>query len=185
MRTIKKKTKKSRMSHRAVTFFDSGFHCAESVLMSAKEKLGVRSSAIPRVATGFGAGIGRKGSVCGALTGAIMGIGLAYGRQHPSQDREKAYALARKTFDRFKARFGSPYCMELIGVDLSTVAGREKYHKLHLHTEQCGKLVAACADMLEQALAGGKTGSRTKARTTVRKQARRPRKPKTGRKAGR
>jgi C_GCAxxG_C_C family probable redox protein len=163
--------KKSRMSHRAVTLFDSHYHCAESVLMSAKERLGVRSSAIPRVATGFGAGIGRRGSLCGALTGAIMGIGLAYGRQRPSQDREKAYALARRTFDRFKARFGSPYCVELIGVDLSTVAGRKKYQKLNLHTVRCARLVAAGAGMVEQALAGKGRGSRPKAGIKARSNA--------------
>jgi len=151
-RAVRKVNRKSGMSQRAVVFFDSGFHCAESVLMSAKEALGVRSPALPRIATGFGAGVGRKGSLCGALTGAVMGIGLAYGRQHPGQDREKAYALARKTFDRFKAKFGSPYCMDLIKVDLDTKAGMDKYHRLNMHTEKCGKYVAACAQMLEKEL---------------------------------
>ncbi len=149
----KRGARQDRMSRRAVALFDSGFHCAESVVTSAKERLGVRSSAVPRVATGFGAGIGRKGSLCGALTGAIMGIGLAYGRQKPGQDREKAYALARKTFDKFKARFGSPYCMDLIKVDLNTKAGMDKFHRLNLRSLKCNEYVAACADMLEKELA--------------------------------
>jgi C_GCAxxG_C_C family probable redox protein len=170
----KKAGRKSGMSARALTFFDSGFHCAESVLMSAKEGLGVRSSALPRIATGFGAGVGRKGSLCGALTGAIMGIGLAYGRQKPGQDREKAYALARKAFDRFRARFGSPYCMELIEVDLNTKAGMDKYHRLNLHAEKCGKYVAACAGMLEEELARRKRKAAPRVKVT-RKAARRRR----------
>jgi C_GCAxxG_C_C family probable redox protein len=157
MRTTGKKarggSREDRMSRRAVALFDSGFHCAESVLTSAKERLGVRSSVVPSVATGFGAGIGRKGSLCGALTGAIMGIGLACGRQKPGQDREKAYALARKTYDRFKARFGSPYCMELIKVDLNTKAGMDKFHRLNIRALKCNKYVGACADMLERELA--------------------------------
>jgi C_GCAxxG_C_C family probable redox protein len=148
--------------------FNSGFNCAESVLTSAKERLGVRSSMVPRVATGFGAGVGRKGSLCGALTGAVMAIGLAYGRQKQSQDREKAYALARRTFDRFKARFGSPYCMELIKVDLDTKAGMDKFHRLNLHSLKCDKYVAACADMLEKDLRRAK---RKPARKGVRKPA--------------
>ena len=143
----------SAMSRTAGVFFDSGFHCAESVLMSAKGALGVRSSALPRIATGFGAGVGRKGSLCGALTGAIMGIGLAHGRENPGQDRERAYALARRVFDRFRVRFGSPYCMDLIGVDLNTKAGMDKYHRLNMHTLKCAKFVAGCAGILEEELA--------------------------------
>ena len=152
-KTAGRARRKTGMSRTAGVFFDSGFQCAESVLMSAKEALGVRSSALPRVATGFGAGVGRKGSLCGALTGAVMGIGLAHGREHPGQDREGAYTLARRIYDRFKTRFGSPYCMDLIKVDLNTKSGMDKYHKLNMHTEKCARFVAAGAGMLEEELA--------------------------------
>jgi len=170
---VKKSSRKRGMSRTAAVFFDSGFHCAESVLMSAKEALGVRSSALPRIATGFGAGVGRKGSLCGALTGAIMGIGLAHGRQNPGQDRERAYALARTVFDSFNTRFGSPYCADLIKVDLNTKAGMDKYHRLNMHTLKCGKFVAECAGMLEEELAREKkTAGRKTARKSTQKRSR-------------
>ncbi len=166
-RTVKKTRGGSAMSRTAGVFFDSGFHCAESVLMSAKEALGERSSALPRIATGFGAGVGRKGSLCGALTGAIMGVGLAHGRRHPGQDRERAYALARRVYDRFRTRFGSPYCMDLIKVDLNTKAGMDKYHRLNMHAEKCARFVAGGARILEEELEKEKrsVGRRASSRT--------------------
>ena len=42
-------------------------------------------AAIPRIATPFGGGIGGRGEVCGAVTGAVMAIGLKHGREEPSQ----------------------------------------------------------------------------------------------------
>ncbi|MBN1504493.1 MAG: C_GCAxxG_C_C family protein [Candidatus Eisenbacteria bacterium] len=181
-RTAKESGKESRMSRTAVELFDSGFNCAESVLLSARQALGLRSSAFPRIATGFGGGVGRKGSLCGALTGAVMGIGLAHGRLRPGQNKERAYALARKTLDRFKARFGSPYCRDLINVNLNTKAGQDKYHRLNMHSERCAKYVAACAGMLEEAQA---PGSRTSGPGSARKRTPRAERKMSRRQRGR
>ena len=60
--------------------FASGLYCAESVVMAIADAEGVESELLPRVATGFGGGMARTGGACGALTGAIMGVGLALGR---------------------------------------------------------------------------------------------------------
>ena len=71
--------KQKYFSEKAVSLFNEGFNCAESVLMSMQEFLGLEMN--PTVATGFGADIGRKGSVCGAVTGVILAINLKYGRK--------------------------------------------------------------------------------------------------------
>jgi C_GCAxxG_C_C family probable redox protein len=66
---------------RGVRLFDSGYNCAEAVLLATSQDALRRKvgAVIPRIATGFGGGISRNGDVCGALTGGIMGIGLAGG----------------------------------------------------------------------------------------------------------
>jgi len=156
--------RKKRMSTRAVSHFDSHYNCAESVLLVAKETLGIPCSAVPGVATGFGAGIGRRGSICGALTGAIMAIGLAHGRSKPTQDREKAYGLALKTFNRFVSRFGSPYCIKLTGCDMTTARGRNKFTARGVRTEKCNKYVSACAGMVADAVSARVKGPSRKAR---------------------
>ena len=48
------------------------FLCSESVLLAISDLLNVRSELVPKIATGFGAGIGGQGEVCGAVSGAIL-----------------------------------------------------------------------------------------------------------------
>jgi hypothetical protein len=55
--------------------------------LSFKDYLEIKDSLVPRLATGFGGGIGRKGSLCGAFTGSIMAIGMKMGRTDP-KDKE-------------------------------------------------------------------------------------------------
>jgi hypothetical protein len=65
----------------AASHAEEEFLCSEAVLITLAECLGVESKLIPRIATGFGAGVGREGEVCGALSGAVMGLGLKFGRE--------------------------------------------------------------------------------------------------------
>jgi len=70
---------------------------------------------VPKIATAFGGGIGRCGSVCGALTIGVMAIGIKYGTSEASAEKRlRAYELARKAYGRFEKRHGSVLCRELI-----------------------------------------------------------------------
>jgi C_GCAxxG_C_C family probable redox protein len=71
---------KEEVVRRVAGYAEDDFLCSEAVLMALSECLGVSSEIIPRIATGFGAGVGRKGEVCGALLGGVMGLGLRFGR---------------------------------------------------------------------------------------------------------
>ena len=51
---------------------------------SLVQALELECSCVPRIATGFGGGMGRCGEVCGAVTGAIMAIGMVLGRDRKS-----------------------------------------------------------------------------------------------------
>jgi len=74
----------------------------------------------PKITSAFGGGIGGKGSLCGALTGGVIAIGQRYGTNKPILDeREKAYSLALKFYDRFQKEHGSVFCRDLIGYDLT------------------------------------------------------------------
>ena len=67
---------KEEAVRRAAGYAEEDFLCSEAVLMALSECLGVSSEIIPRIATG----VGRKGEVCGALLGGVMGRGLRFGR---------------------------------------------------------------------------------------------------------
>ena len=133
------------ISERAAKYFESDFNCAESVLMSLTESIGVRSELIPKIATPFGGGIGRRGSICGAVTGGVIAIGLKFGRSEAkdTKRREESYQKALELFKRFEKKFGSALCYDLIRLDLTTPEGRERIKAVRL--EKCISFVRSAA----------------------------------------
>ncbi len=120
--------------------FDTDFNCAESVFLTMAKYWGIRSHCIPRVATPFGGGLARSGLTCGAVTGALMAIGLKVGRDRPEEDNEHCYKLTQKFMKNFGKRFGNAACYGLIEIDISTAAGRRAWEKRGLH-DTCSAFV--------------------------------------------
>src|SRR5512135_3247784 len=123
-------------SQRSLELFKSGFFCAESVLLAIAESRGIQSDLIPRIATGFCSGVSRTGGMCGAVSGAIMGINLVAGRSSPSESLEFSYSLTQKLISQFERQFGSANCRQLIGCDLATQAGQSYFMENQL-LERC------------------------------------------------
>ncbi len=123
-------------SQRSVELFKSGYFCAESVLSAIAENQGIQSELIPKIATGFCSGIARTGGMCGAVSGALMGINLAAGRSSPSESIEPSYTLTQKLISQFERQFGSVNCRELIGCDLATEEGQRTFMENNL-MERC------------------------------------------------
>jgi len=85
--------------------------------MAFGEGLGLDVSACARVSCAFGGGISHMGLTCGAVTGALMAIGLRYGGS--PEMKEHTYEVANEFVERFTSLHGSTNCTELIGYDLS------------------------------------------------------------------
>lgn len=100
----------------ALAMMTAGYNCAETLLQTAITHLGVDGRGLPlRVATCFGGGLGRsKAELCGALSGSIMAISLAYGRDTPASNAREGTDLAAAFRDRFRERFGTSNCGELL-----------------------------------------------------------------------
>ena len=123
-------------SQRSLELFRSGFFCAESVLLVIAESQGIQSDLIPKIATGFCSGISRTGGMCGAVSGAMMGINLVAGRSSPSESIEFSYTLTQKLISQFEREYGSVNCRQLMGCDLATETGQQYFMENHL-MEQC------------------------------------------------
>ena len=121
---------------RSLELFKSGYFCAESVLQAIAENLGIQSDLIPKIASGFCSGIARTGGMCGAVSGAIMGINLAAGRSAPSESLERSYSLTQKLISQFERQHGSVNCRQLMGCDLATEAG-QRYFMENALMERC------------------------------------------------
>ncbi|MGA8856915.1 MAG: C-GCAxxG-C-C family protein [Candidatus Bathyarchaeia archaeon] len=128
--------------------FNSGFNCAESVLLAVTAELDAtgqtKEHVIPRIATGFGGGIGRNGDVCGALTGGVMAISLVFGRDKPEESRKPCYPVVDRFYNDFRSKFGSCKCRELTNLDMKTPEGAEAYNR-QVHEEVCNPIVAWAA----------------------------------------
>ncbi len=145
----------SRNTDYALDLFSQNYNCAQSVLAACGEPLGLPRETALRVAGPFGAGIGRMGGTCGAVSGAFMAIGLKYARTSPDQDaaKDKGYALAREFVARFTARHKSTVCRELLGCDLSTPAGMQRAKDQKLFTTLCPNLVRDAVEIVDELLA--------------------------------
>jgi C_GCAxxG_C_C family probable redox protein len=117
--------------------------------LSFKDYWEIKDSIIPRLATGFGGGIGRKGSLCGAFTGSIMAIGMKTGRTDP-KDKEtvaKVYGTCREFWDRFEKEFGTHLCYNITGAHLDNEEERQKWLASG-GMEKCAAVVEKTAGML-------------------------------------
>jgi C_GCAxxG_C_C family probable redox protein len=134
----------------AGTLFDQGFTCSQAVLAAFAGRHGLDRDLALKVACAYGGGIARGGKTCGAVSGALMAIGLAHGRTQVEDEaaREKTYAATRAFLERFRREHGSDQCRELLGVDISTPAGSEAAAKEGLFRTRCPLLVRSAARMV-------------------------------------
>lgn len=140
------------VARRAREHFQSGYYCAESVLLAISESQGIHSEVIPKIATGFCSGMARTGDQCGALSGGIMGISLFTGRSMPGETVDKNYAKVRALLEAFENKFGSRTCMGLIGYDLATEEGQIEFGEQNL-IEECYRFTEGATQMAMEILA--------------------------------
>jgi len=129
---------------RGLKNFQGGYNCAQSVLLALYGAIcpESKSELIPKVAVGFGGGIGRCGSVCGALTGSIMAVGIKYGSNEADREKQaKAYANAASLYRLFEKQNSSVLCKDLTKCDLSSPEGMAKARQEKVFEKVCGNLI--------------------------------------------
>jgi len=112
-------------------------------LLGLVEALGLDMTNVPRMASAFGAGVARHGEICGALIGAAIALGLAFGREDPKDvvTRNALYARMDALMSAFEAEYGTVRCIELTGCDMTTPEGLAKSRELDLHGSVCPKFI--------------------------------------------
>ncbi|KUO51247.1 MAG: hypothetical protein APF76_17340 [Desulfitibacter sp. BRH_c19] len=143
----------NQLAKKTCAYFQEGFNCSESML---KAYLDVykKDPKLGAAASGFGGGIAGKGFTCGAVSGAIIAIGLDYDRQS-SEDKElygKVRDNSRELIEQFTEIHGSSNCKDLQPYDLTTMEGREKLHADPEVMVKCKSYLSSAAKLLEKAL---------------------------------
>lgn len=139
-------------SDEAVAGFKGGFSCTQALLSTFSEELGMDRATACKVASGFGGGVGRTGNICGAVSGAIMVIGLKYGKAVPENcaERERTYELVQEFVREYTALHGSVNCTDLLGYDLSNPEAYAEAQEKRIAGQKCPKLVEDAVLVLEK-----------------------------------
>jgi C_GCAxxG_C_C family probable redox protein len=131
--------------------FSEGFSCSQSVLTAFAPDLGLDADAALRVSAAFGGGMGRTGGTCGAVTGALMVLGLRYGPTVADKAaKELTYEQARDFIARFEARYGATSCADLLGVNIGMPEGHSAAREANVFKTVCPALVTSAVAILEE-----------------------------------
>jgi len=140
-------------SEKALLYFNNSFNCSQSVLTAFAPDLGISEDESLKIACAFGAGMGRMQHTCGAVTGALMAIGLQHGKALNDDESKKqhTYALTREFCEAFVRKHGSLNCRELLlGLDMSDPDDNLKIKELGLHDTHCSRFVKDAVDIVEK-----------------------------------
>jgi len=139
----------SAVNHAEKFYLDQKYNCAEATLLALCRAWGISSDAVPRIAAGFGGGVGKKGLICGALSGAVMAISLRFAGPDPtdSEKRKLVTNHVSRLIESFQDSFGETGCRALIGCDLSTPEGVKKAKEEKVRTEKCRHFVRRAVEL--------------------------------------
>ncbi len=137
----------------AIRLFQEGCACSQAILVAYGAEFGIRRQAALNIAAGFAGGM-REGGTCGAVTGAYMVLGLAFGGQHAetAKDRAGVYDVIRLFGNHFRQKHKTLVCNHLLGVDISTKEGMKQAREQDLFKTSCVDFVRTAAEILEQLL---------------------------------
>lgn len=126
--------------------FAEGFNCAQAVFAAFAPALGLDETTALRLASPLGGGMGRSGNVCGAVTGALMALGLGRGASTP-EGKESTYQMAEEFLRRLREKHGTILCNALLGYDISAPEGLAAARQSGRFKEVCPFVVRTAAEM--------------------------------------
>jgi len=134
----------------AVEHFEIGFNCAQAVFSAFASQHGMDEVTALKLASPFGGGVSRRGDICGAVSGALLALGLVRGTATP-EGKEATYMVGQEFLHRFESIHHALRCSDLLGYDISLPEAREKAHQVGVFKTKC-PLFVRDAVMIVQAM---------------------------------
>lgn len=140
-------------SEKSRKLFCSGFNCTQAVLTAFAPDFGLDEDTALRIATHFGGGA-RAGELCGAVSGALLVLGLDCGYSDSSDTEAIKDGCSKSTeFNRrFTERCGNLVCRELLGCDIGIPEKKKEARERGLFAEKCPQFIQAAVEILEEML---------------------------------
>jgi C_GCAxxG_C_C family probable redox protein len=91
--------------------------------------------------------------MCGAVSGGIMAIGLALGRDSSTESVDPCYQAVRSFMDRFSTQYHALSCLELTGVHLGTPEGQQAFRdkkQFQMCTDYVDSATRLVVEIIEQ-----------------------------------
>jgi len=126
----------------ASEYFESGRCCSQSVLGVFCEKYGLDKETAFKISCGFGSGV-RCADICGAVSGAVLAIGLKYG-----DNKEKCNLKTEEFIKLFRGKNKEIICRNILGCDVSTPEGKAKAINENLFKTVCVDMVVSATQIL-------------------------------------
>jgi C_GCAxxG_C_C family probable redox protein len=141
-------------SEKAIKLYKEEYNCSQAVLSAYAEELGIDEQTVIRVASAFGGGIARTGKTCGAVTGALMVLGMKEWNSEKEKEEAKqhVYKLSNQLMEEFKDRNKTLNCEELLGVSVSTPEGRAVVKANNLTGKVCHRIINDVTEILDKLL---------------------------------
>ena len=107
-------TKRERC-RKALTCHAGSLNCAQSVLSAFSDRIGLSDGQCWALCSGFGGGV-RYGGICGAVSAAVMVLGVLYPHtpENGLQGKTRSMKLTQEFERRFRDRFGALDCRDLL-----------------------------------------------------------------------
>lgn len=142
----------------AVANFLTGYNCAQAVACAFAEEMDMTMEQLARLSSSFGGGMGKMREVCGAVSGALMVLGVLKGYSDPENQAQKCahYALVQDFAARFKAKHQTIICRELLeGIELQKQNSSEPEARTpeYYRTRPCAAFVETAAAIVDEMLA--------------------------------
>jgi C_GCAxxG_C_C family probable redox protein len=141
-----------KKAEEATDYFKGSVNCCQAIVMTYGPDYGLAKDIGIKMGTGFGGGVASHGEVCGAVTGAIMVLGLKYGmtRGTDKEAKDNTYEKVGEFINRFKIMNGSIRCRDLLNCNLSTLEGKQTAQENDLFNTLCPRFVKDAAGILEE-----------------------------------
>lgn len=104
---------------KSMEYHKKGYNCAQAVICSFADKLGISEKDAFKVSEALGFGVSDSFGTCGAVTGMalVMGMVNSTGNLEKPDSKADTYRKVRELNAKFRAKNGSTICREIKGMD--------------------------------------------------------------------
>ena len=144
-------------AERARALFLMGYNCAQAVACAFSDQVQLPLETVARTVSALGGGMCRLRQTCGALSGAMVILGLAEGYEDADDviGKKMLYAKGQLMAIPFEEQFSSFQCRELLGLAPGQENSPEPTARTPAFYEKrpCLKYIMQMAELLEKTLA--------------------------------